>query len=165
MLRFPGLPLVNVGNKNKETLLPPEVCEILPNQPFRGKLSDIQTAEMIKIACNPPTYNQRATLEQGLPRLGLVPGASLLESFGISIGDKMAVVPGRILPPPTVSYAKSQANINDRASWNLANVQFPIGARLANCAALIVQDGGRDDYKGANDPELRNVGCWHTLEK
>jgi eukaryotic translation initiation factor 2C len=37
--------LIDVGSK-KQNLLPPEVCEILPNQPFRGKLIDDHTSEV-----------------------------------------------------------------------------------------------------------------------
>lgn len=44
-LRYPDLPLVDVGG-TKQNLLPAEVCDILPNQPFRGKLTDDHTAEV-----------------------------------------------------------------------------------------------------------------------
>lgn len=33
------MPLVDVGGA-KSNYLPAEMCEILPNQPFRGKLTD-----------------------------------------------------------------------------------------------------------------------------
>jgi hypothetical protein len=38
-LQFPDMPLVDVGGA-KSNYLPAEMCEILPNQPFRGKLTD-----------------------------------------------------------------------------------------------------------------------------
>lgn len=44
-LRYPDLPLIDVGAK-KQNLLPAEVCEIMENQPFRGKLTDEHTAQV-----------------------------------------------------------------------------------------------------------------------
>ena len=94
-LRYPKLPLVDVGGQ-KQNLLPPEVCEILPNQPFRGKLLDDQTAKMITVAAKPPNVNGAAIIGPGLNHLGYR-GTDLMKQFGVSIGQEMAVVPGRIL--------------------------------------------------------------------
>ncbi|KDQ20605.1 hypothetical protein BOTBODRAFT_151362 [Botryobasidium botryosum FD-172 SS1] len=148
------LPLVDVGTKEKPILLPPEVCTILPNQPFRGKLSDAHTASMITYACQPPNVNLASIIGEGLPRLGYVPSQQPLQNFGISVGASMAVVPGRILPPPIPTYANSRAQIDDRASWNLRNVRFAQGATLTKWAVLVIQDRGRNDFQGANDPVL-----------
>ncbi|KAH7923516.1 Piwi-domain-containing protein [Leucogyrophana mollusca] len=157
-LRYPELPLVDVGGKNKN-FLPPEVCEILPNQPFRGKLTDEHTASMILAACKPPNVNAKAIVTSGLTELGFrVTGPTVLNSFGVSIGPDMAVVPGRILPKPGLKYAANTvASIDDRASWNLRNVKFAVGGRLERWAVLLIQDGGRDEFRGPQDPELHNV--------
>lgn len=117
-LRYPDIPLVDVGGI-KSNYLPPELCEIIPNQPFRGKLTDEHTANMITVAAKPPNINGQAIAGRGLDELGYRQGADPLGTFGISIGQEMAVVPGRILPPPGIKYGMGTPAVDDRASWNL----------------------------------------------
>ena len=69
----------------------------------------------------------------------------------------MSVVPGRLLPKPTIRYATSSANVDERASWNLRAVKFSRGAKLEKWGVLVLQDGGRDDFAGENDPALQAV--------
>ncbi|TFY75054.1 hypothetical protein EWM64_g8956, partial [Hericium alpestre] len=86
-LRYPNLPLVDVGGQ-KQNLLPPEVCTILAGQPFRGKLLDEHTAQMILVAAKPPNVNAGMITTSGLTELGFRAGASpVLNAFGVSIGD------------------------------------------------------------------------------
>ncbi|KAG6876982.1 hypothetical protein C0992_011165 [Termitomyces sp. T32_za158] len=153
-LKEPDLPLVDVGG-NKANYLPAELCEILPNQPFRGKLTDEQTASMITIAAKPPNINANVIVKRGLDELGFRQGAGPLGAFGISIGSEMAVVPGRILPPPGIQYKLGTPQVDDRASWNLRNVRFAKGATLSNWAVLLIKDGNdRDEFANISDPEL-----------
>ncbi|KAG6884814.1 hypothetical protein C0993_008033 [Termitomyces sp. T159_Od127] len=153
-LKKPDLPLVDVGG-TKANYLPSELCEILPNQAFRGKLTDEQTASMITIAAKPPNINANAIVNRGLNELGFRQGAGSLGAFGISIGTEMAVVPGRILPPPGIKYGAGTPQVDDRASWNLRNVRFAKGATLSNWAVLLIRDGNdRDEFASTSDPEL-----------
>ncbi|KDR77135.1 hypothetical protein GALMADRAFT_66053 [Galerina marginata CBS 339.88] len=154
-LRRPELPLVDVGGQ-KSNLLPAELCEILPDQPFRGKLTDEHTAAMITAAAKPPNVNAQSIVGPGLNELGFRPNASpQLNAFGISIGNQMTVVPGRILPPPGIKYGQGEPRVDDRASWNLRNVKFAKGARLEKWAVLIIKDGhSRDEFPSTTDPEL-----------
>jgi eukaryotic translation initiation factor 2C len=48
-LAYPDLPCLNVGSLKKPNFLPPEVCKVLPGQPYK-KLNDRQVAAMIKVA-------------------------------------------------------------------------------------------------------------------
>jgi eukaryotic translation initiation factor 2C len=160
-LRYPNLPLVDVGGGNKAVYLPPEVCTILPGQPFRGKLFDEQTGEMIKVSAKPPNVNANAITAGGLRELGFMrgPNASpVLDVFGVSIGNEMAVVPARILAPPRIRYGKGEQTVDDRASWNLRNVVFAECAKLGPWTVLVIKDGNRyEEFSDAQDPELRNV--------
>lgn len=45
--------VVNCGTDDKPTWIPPELCTVMPGQPYRGKLSEEQTAAMILIAARP----------------------------------------------------------------------------------------------------------------
>lgn len=85
-LKYPHLPLINVGQKT--IYLPPETCEIVPNQPCRGKLVN-QTSRM---RGKSPKENASAIVGLGLDKLGYREGADLLSAFRISVGAEMSVV-------------------------------------------------------------------------
>ncbi|KAF5350531.1 hypothetical protein D9756_008708 [Leucocoprinus leucothites] len=141
-LRYPDLPLMDVGGQ-KTNLLPAELCEILPNQPFRGKLLEEHTAKMITYAANPP--NNTPTLA----------------AFGVGVGREMATVPGRILPPPRPKYRQNVDGADfkaDKGSWNLKKVKFTRGVILENWAVLVIRDNNpTDEFKGPTDPDLKGI--------
>ncbi|KIJ43810.1 hypothetical protein M422DRAFT_47658 [Sphaerobolus stellatus SS14] len=149
--------VVDVGTKEKANLLPAHLCEILPNQPFRGKLSEGHTAEMIKFACNPPADNARSIVGQGLGALGFN-GTQSLTNFGLGVNLEMGVVPARILAPPRIKYAqdKSASIFAEKASWNLRDVRFFKGMPLNNWGVFAISSpsGG---FGGSNDPALGSV--------
>lgn len=147
---------MDVGGQ-KQNLLPPEVCEIIPDQPYRGKLTDEHTAEMIKVAAKPPNINAGLIVNEGLNNLGFKQSAGPLNAFGIGIGQEMAVVPGRLLPPPGVNYGQGKPNVDDKASWNLRSVKFAVGGTLSQWAVLVIGDGGREEFQGPGDPELKRT--------
>ncbi|KAJ2919770.1 hypothetical protein MD484_g671, partial [Candolleomyces efflorescens] len=155
-LRYPDMPLVDVGS-TKQNLLPAELCNILPNQAFKGKLLDDQTAQMIKVAAKPPNVNAGMILGQGIRELGFTGDSVAVKAFGAAIGNEMAVVPGRILGRPDVHYANSTASVDERASWNMRSVKFTKGARLENWAVMILFDNGRDDFQGPQDPGVAQI--------
>lgn len=109
---------------------------------------------MIKVACKPPNINAQAIVGRGIRELGFYDGSDPLGAFGVSIGKEMAVVPGRILPSPGIRYGQGAPLVDDRASWNLRNVKFAVGGRLNSWAVLLIQDRGRDEFTGPDDPEL-----------
>jgi eukaryotic translation initiation factor 2C len=113
---------------------------------------------MITVACQPPNVNGEAIVNQGLNHLGLKVAGPELQSFGMSIGPHMAVVPGRILPKPGIRYHSGPASIDDKASWNLRGVKFALGARLEKWTVLVIKDGfPRDEFAGSSDPDLLQV--------
>ncbi|OCH91556.1 Piwi-domain-containing protein [Obba rivulosa] len=149
------LPVVDVGNAQRPNLLPPEICEIVEGQPYRGKLDGNETAQMIRVAANPPAINANAIVNEGLPSLALFPDTpgTPLGAFGIQVGQEMAVVPSRVLPPPGVTYKSGRPNVRD-GSWNLIDVKFQSGGNMTNWAVLLVQDAGRGQFRGPDDPDL-----------
>ena len=150
--------LIDVGGPNKSNLMPPEVCQVLPGQPFRGKLTDDHTANMITHACKPPNINARAIVLQGLDSLGFKTNQLPLPGFGISIKGQMTMVPARVLPMPRVMYSSKAQEVDARASWNLRSVKFSRGASLDKWAVLLIRDGNtRGEFQGPNDPELHQT--------
>ena len=148
---------MDLGTGVKSVLIPAELCDILPDQPYRGKLLDEHTANMIKAATKPPNVNASAIVSQGTESLGFKPNASpQLRSFGISIGNEMTVVPGRVLPPPHIQYSQGLTPVDDKGAWNLRQVKFFRGATLPSWAVLVILDGQpRDEFSGPGDPQLK----------
>ncbi|KAI0767246.1 Piwi-domain-containing protein [Fomes fomentarius] len=156
-LRYPELPLIDIGGQ-KQNLLPAELCIILENQPFRGRVPDELTAGMVTVACQFPNANGDAIVNRGLLELGLSQSPPPANAFGITVGSEMAIVPGRILPPPVVRYSGgSPPAVDDKASWNLRGVRFAVGARLERWAILLIKDGNYEEFDGPADPALNQT--------
>ncbi|KAG2119355.1 Piwi domain-containing protein [Suillus clintonianus] len=157
------LPVVDISGPNSKfsIYVPAELCEIEPGQPFRGRLNDKETANMIRFACNPPKVNAEAIVERGLPILGFTPETlgSPLSSFGISVDNNMAVIPARELPPPRLSYEAGGKPLNvSNGSWNIVDVKFHAGGAIKSWWVLVVREkDGRSVFSGADDPNLTAI--------
>jgi hypothetical protein len=83
-LEYPQIPLddrspvVNVGNRENPSYLPAEVCEVLPGQTIKRRLSPEQTQAMITFACRKPFENGNSIVGDGKAVLGLNPAANSL---------------------------------------------------------------------------------------
>ncbi|KAH8104905.1 hypothetical protein DFH11DRAFT_1550718 [Phellopilus nigrolimitatus] len=122
------LPVVNVGNKAKDTFVPAELYKIEPSQPFAGVLSKRETLEAAKYTIMSPFVSAKTIVEQGLEVLGRRQGA----------------------PPINGSHRLQR-------SWNTRNVRFHRPAQLTRSAILVLADGGREDFRDSLDPGLRGV--------
>ncbi|KAG1727431.1 Piwi domain-containing protein [Suillus lakei] len=158
------LPVIDISGPNSKfsIYVPAELCEIESGQPFRGRLNEKETSNMIRFACNPPKVNADAIIERGLPTLGFTPETlgSPLSSFGIAVDNNMAVVPARELPPPRLSYEKP-LNVSN-GSWNILDVKFHNGGAIKSWWVLVVREkDGRSVFSGADDPILTNL--WRSF--
>jgi len=66
----------------------------------------------------------------------------------------MAVIPGRILPPPGLSYRNNNRPTTRDGSWNILDVKFQRGGNMENWAVLMVLEQGKVRFKGPTDPEM-----------
>jgi eukaryotic translation initiation factor 2C len=155
-LRYPvELPVIDLGTAKRKNWVPAELCDIEPGSAYRGKLTDRETAQMIRYACNPPKINAEAIVGRGFPALGLAPLAAPTNGFGVSIDTQMAVVPGRELNPPRLSYRVGNAKVQN-GSWNILDVKFHRGGNVSSWWILVIRDG-RDILKGPEDPNLKGL--------
>ncbi|KAG2110170.1 Piwi domain-containing protein [Suillus cothurnatus] len=158
------LPVVDISGPNSKfsIYVPAELCEIDPGQPFRGRLNERETSNMIRFACNPPKVNADAIIERGLLTLGFTPGtlgSQALSSFGMAVDNNMAVVPGRELPPPRLSYGAGgrPPKINN-GSWNIVDVKFHNGGAIKSWWLFVIREkDGRTVFSGADDPILTDI--------
>ncbi|KAG5189413.1 Argonaute 1 [Tribonema minus] len=142
-LQFPHLPCIRIGSAAKSNFLPIEVCDVAPGHRFTNaglKLSDRQTADLIKIACRRPEERRGLVHNQ----LGMLMGElnEHAHDFGMRVHNKAIAMTGHILPVPEIKYA----NGNERPSagkWNMMGKKFSEAAELA-CWAIICMCGPRD---------------------
>ncbi|KAJ7653632.1 argonaute-like protein [Mycena polygramma] len=157
-LKHPAnLPVVDIGSARRAVYVPAELCWIEPGQPYRGKLTDVETAQMIRVAAKPPRVNAEAITGMGLPLLGLNPMRSPADGFGIAIDPQMPNIPARELDPASVMYARSTALVAN-GSWNIRNAQFQRGAVVTSWWVLVVRDGQyMRKETAATDPVLKGL--------
>ncbi|KAJ3150918.1 argonaute 1 [Geranomyces variabilis] len=101
-LQYPHLPCVSSGAQ-LDIILPMELCVVRENQRHTGRLNDRQAAEMIRITALLP--RQRSTrIEYG--KKVMHSDSAHLAAWGVTIEPHMMEIPGRILPPPELSFQK-----------------------------------------------------------
>ncbi|KAK7436896.1 hypothetical protein VKT23_018916 [Stygiomarasmius scandens] len=155
-LRHPAdLPVVNIGTKDKAVWVPAELCEILPGSIYRGKLSDQETAQMIRYACNIPIVNAQHITNEGFAKLGLLPATTPSTEFGVSVSNEMAVIPARELNPPRLNYRVGQPRVANGA-WNILDVKFHRGANVPSWWVFVVRDGNTL-VSGPQDEQLQTL--------
>lgn len=153
--------MIKVGSTKRPIYLPAELCEVI-EQPFYGRLSDKETANMIQHACNPPATNAASIVNDGLRLLGLQGGP--IDGFNISVEQEMIAVPIRVLTPPRLSYGARTQTVSG-GSWNILSVKFKRAASLPSWGVIGVLDGGRIDFqKAQQDAQQLATGFWNKLK-
>ncbi|KAI8321123.1 Piwi-domain-containing protein, partial [Martensiomyces pterosporus] len=116
-LRYPFLPGV-VGKKG--SAFPIELCEVVENQRYKGKLDERQTADMVKFACQRPSENQNRIIDV-LRQLNLGQ-APVIKAFGLALPSSLTEVESRVLPAPTINYGRQSREASltpSGGAWNM----------------------------------------------
>ncbi|KAE8331180.1 ribonuclease H-like domain-containing protein [Aspergillus sergii] len=123
----PDLPVINIGTQASPTYQLAQEFEILPGQIHNGKLSPVQTQDMIKFAVRPPLQNAFSIVNQGADTVGLNP-------------EKNTIL-GRILGQPNVMYRGNSSVKQFSGSWNITGTKFNVpGRRLRKWSYLLFSD-------------------------
>ena len=87
----------------------------------------------------------------GLRVLGILSSTPnpALKSFGITVDQKMVVVPARKLEPLTIQYRNNKKVVPNKASWNLMKAQFCIPAEVKSWNVILLF---------RNDGDINKVG-------
>ncbi|KAJ3013285.1 UNVERIFIED_CONTAM: argonaute 1 [Siphonaria sp. JEL0065] len=100
-IQYPFLPLIKCGNEG-QVLIPMEFLKVKEGQRHLGKLSDVQTADVIKIAAvAPPERRQRIMEGRNLLHDG--EADPVMKAWGVSVKLAMKQIEGRVLPNPTLT--------------------------------------------------------------
>ena len=135
-LRMPQAWLLNCGTREMPVWIPPELCEVIPGQAFRGKLSDYQTSQMILVAARGPSENARRIANGAHRVIGFQGNNPSLAAFGVGVDSKMIVIKGRLLPAPSLEYGNKFLITPAAASWNLKGKQLATPVEVTNWSFL-----------------------------
>ncbi|CAJ0564733.1 unnamed protein product, partial [Mesorhabditis spiculigera] len=126
-LKYPHLPCLQVGQEQKHTYLPPEVCQIVAGQRCIKKLTDTQTSTMIKATARSAPEREREI--SSLVRKADFAGDAYAREFGIAINSQMTEVKGRVLSAPKLLYGgRTKATaLPNQGVWDMRGKQFHTG--------------------------------------
>ncbi|KAI1709334.1 piwi domain-containing protein [Ditylenchus destructor] len=129
-LKYPHLPCLQVGQEQKHTYLPPEVCEIVSGQRCIKKLTDTQTSTMIKATARSAPEREREI--SALVRRAEFTNDPFAHEFGISIMPMMTEVKGRVLSAPKLLYGgRTKATaLPNQGVWDMRGKQFHTGIEV-----------------------------------
>ncbi|XP_018079474.1 protein argonaute-2 isoform X1 [Xenopus laevis] len=139
VLRYPHLPCLQVGQEQKHTYLPLEVCNIVAGQRCIKKLTDNQTSTMIRATARSAPDRQEEISK--LMRSASFNTDPFVREFGIMVKDDMTDVTGRVLQPPSILYGgrvweEPNAPLNKAIAtpvqgvWDMRNKQFHTGIEI-----------------------------------
>jgi hypothetical protein len=98
-LRYPLGPCLMLG----KSVVPAEFCTIVKGQVWKRKLTDTQTANMIKDTAKPPA--ERLGKIEEFVKMNKFNDHEVLQQFGVSVSDQLLVLQkARVLPPPSLIY-------------------------------------------------------------
>jgi len=89
-LKYPKLPMLNVGTPQREVLMPMEVCTLAPGQ-RQLRLDAKQTGDMIKITATGPT-DRMARIRRALQKDSKLAQDPIVSGFGMEVSEQMALV-------------------------------------------------------------------------
>ncbi|XP_077990342.1 protein argonaute-2-like isoform X3 [Glandiceps talaboti] len=132
-LQYPYLPCLQVGQEQKHTYLPLEVCNIVAGQRCIKKLTDMQTSTMIKATARSAPDREREI--NSLINKANFNSDPFVQEFGISISNQMTEIQGRVLPAPKLQYggrvslSKATA-VPNQGVWDMRGKQFHTGIEI-----------------------------------
>ncbi|XP_055705408.1 protein argonaute-2 [Phlebotomus papatasi] len=146
-LKYPNLPVLHVGPKDKNIYLPAEFCIIPGGQAVMKKYTDNQTRSMIKHTATSTDERKRRILEV-LKKVNFNQ-SEVVKGFGLNVGNQFETVDARILNAPTLEYARNKSQIPKDGVWQIRSEQFIVPTSINNWAVLVLE---------ARRPEMYLVG-------
>ncbi|KAF5183103.1 argonaute [Thalictrum thalictroides] len=147
-IQFRNLPCLQIS-RSKPCYLPMELCVVCEGQKFLGKLSDDQTAKILKMGCQKP--RERKDIINGVMAgsIGATSGDQGRE-FKLNISREMTQLYGRVLQPPKLKLGNG-GHITDLIpsrhdrQWNFLDSHVFEGTRIERWA--LISFGGTAEYR------------------
>ncbi|XP_010258237.1 PREDICTED: protein argonaute 7-like isoform X2 [Nelumbo nucifera] len=149
-IQFRNLPCLQIS-RSKPCYLPMELCVVCEGQKFLGKLSDDQTARILKMGCQRP--RERKAIINGVMAGSFGPTSGDHESeFKLHVSREMTQLMGRVLQPPKLKLGDRGHLTNlipsrhDR-QWNLLESHVFEGTRIERWA--LISFGGTPEQRAS----------------
>uniref|UniRef100_A0A8D3CZW2 Protein argonaute-1 n=1 Tax=Scophthalmus maximus TaxID=52904 RepID=A0A8D3CZW2_SCOMX len=158
-LKYPHLPCLQVGQEQKHTYLPLEVCNIVPGQRCIKKLTDNQTSTMIKATARSAPDRQEEISR--LVRSANYESDPFVQEFQFRVRDEMAQVTGRVLPAPMLQYGGRNRTVAtpSHGVWDMRGKQFHTGVEIKMwaIACFATQRQCREEILKSFTDQLRKI--------
>ncbi|KAI3452872.1 hypothetical protein Pfo_009535 [Paulownia fortunei] len=147
-VQYRNLPCLQISRR-KPCYLPMELCVICEGQKFLGKLSDDQTAKILKMGCQRPM--ERKAIIDGVMEGPVGPtSGNQVKEFKLQVRREMTQLTGRILQPPKLKlghggHVRNLTPSRHDRQWNLLDSHVFEGTRVERWA--IISFGGTADQK------------------
>ncbi|CAB4012828.1 argonaute-2-like isoform X1 [Paramuricea clavata] len=135
-LLYGHLPCLQVGQPQKQTFLPLEVCSIVSGQRCTKKLTDKQTTKMIKCTAKPAPDRQQEII--GLMHKANFSNDKHCQEFGITVQQQMVSLTGRVLPPPKLVFGGREkvTEVPRNGVWVMKGKQLFHGVEIKEWAIV-----------------------------
>ncbi|KAI6230110.1 hypothetical protein M3Y99_01102100 [Aphelenchoides fujianensis] len=136
-LQFPSLPCLHVGPPARNILLPLEVCVLDGPQKYTKKLTERQTATIIRASAVDAQHRQASIGE--LCELAGFRDDPFLQTFGLQVSSDMVETHGRVLDPPQVAFNRGEESVTPKdGAWSVEQRLFmPAECRSYAIFALV----------------------------
>ncbi|XP_065174553.1 protein argonaute-2-like [Sycon ciliatum] len=116
-LKYPALPCVQVGTRERRTFFPMELCTIASGQRVDKKLLERSAAKMITATEQSPPKRRVAIMQK--VREAKLNQSEVLSDFGIHIKEDMVEVTGRTIDAPGMRHCKTGPPLPlKNGAWN-----------------------------------------------
>ncbi|KAJ4866876.1 Protein argonaute 7 [Raphanus sativus] len=123
-IQFKSLPCLQIS-RTRPCYLPMELCMICEGQKFLGKLSDDQTAKIMKMGCQRPNERKETIDKVMAGPVGPSSGNQARE-FNLEVSRDMTLLKGRVLQPPKLKLDRPRSLVESRAfkgtRWALMSI-------------------------------------------
>ncbi|KAF7267279.1 hypothetical protein GWI33_019470 [Rhynchophorus ferrugineus] len=136
-IKYPDIPLLHVGDPNRanKTLIPMELCTIVPCQPLRGKSNNAQTRKMIRYAAT-STDVRKARIQDALKTADYNSSPAVRE-FNITVGNDFQQLQARVLNSPALKYGNDRTVNVSEGRWSSSIFFNPATIKLWTIAVAV----------------------------
>ena len=150
-LKYPHLPCLWLGARNKTIYIPLEFCEVRSQPLPRSKpLTEQAQAVMIRNTAMKPGEREKKIMEDLKANNNMYKNDKFAKEFKIGIADNLVQLTGRILPPPSIEYqGKKEVAVDpDKpGSWFQGRgTRYVSGGELNNWAVLDLANLPPNEY-------------------